>query len=195
MRFARRPLALAASALVLQLTAGTTLADPGYYLATPYDRAEQAWADLRYGSVKSPGRPELGPMQWQNDMTPTLGEWPPDLALQTDFGRTQVNANLFFERSVDPEGAPPIQLRYQWQVKHRWKSLMNFGLQGFGEVGRWNDWPAAKDRSHRAGPALFGQWDLGRGGDEALLYQAAYLLGRVYRRQGDLFTVRLQYSF
>lgn len=251
LRFARRPLALAASALVLQLTAGTTRADPGYYLVTPYDRAGQAWVDLRYWSVKSPGRreriwPELGlgygvnsrwstgllvstvgpsnwevatsSVQWQNDIMLTQGEWPVDLALhtklvresgedgrswafeygpalQTDFGRTQLNANLFFERSVEPEASPPIQLRYQWQLRHRWKPLMNFGLQGFGEVGRWNDWPAAKDQSHRAGPALFGQLDLGRGGDEALLYQAAYLLGRVYRRQGDLFTVRLQYSF
>lgn len=172
MRFARRPLALAASALVLQLTAGTTLADPGHYLVTPYDRAGQAWVE--------------GSRSWALEYGP---------ALQTDFGRTQLNANLFFERSVEPEESPPIQLRYQWQLRHRWKPLMNFGLQGFGEVGRWNDGPAAKDQSHRAGPALFGQLDLGRGGDEALLYQAAYLLGRVYRRQGDLFTVRLQYSF
>lgn len=175
MRFARRPLALAASALVLQLTAGTTLADPGTPLATPHDRAGQAWVDLRHASV------EHGP------------------ALQADFGHTQVSANLFFERPFERpfelEGTPPLQLRYQWQVKHRWQPLMSFGLQGYGEVGRWNDGPAAKAQSHRAGPALFGQLDLGRGGDEALLYQAAYLLGRVYRRQGDIFTVRLQYNF
>lgn len=251
MRFAHRPLALAASALMLQLASGTTHADSGYYLVTPYDRAGITPIDLRSWSTKSPGRPEriwpelglsrginsrwttellvstVGPsnrqvatssVQWHNDVMLTQGQWPIDLALhtllvgesgeggrswkleygpalQTEVGRTQLNANLFFERSFEPSAPPPIRLKYQWQVRHHWKPLMDFGLQGFGEVGRWDDWPAASQQPHRAGPAVFGHWDLGRGGDQALLYQAAYLLGRVYRRQGDLFTVRLQYTF
>jgi len=162
-------------------------------------------------------------LSWQNDVLLTQGEWPFDLALhtqltrsigdvgedsryaleygpalQTDIGRTQVNTNLFFERSLDGgEDAKPIQLKYQWQVRYRWKPLMNFGLQGFGELGRWDHWAEGGRQSHRAGPALFGHLDLGKGGDSrnALLYQAAYLLGTVYAKRGSMFTVRVQYTF
>jgi hypothetical protein len=157
---------------------------------------------------------------WQNDVLLTQGEWPIDIALhtklireaghdgrvwaleygpllQTDLGRTQLNANIFFERSFEPEEGKPIQMKYQWQVRHRWHPLMNFGLQGFGELGPWNRWKENGRQSHRAGPAFFGRVDLGQGtGDkQALLYQAAYLLGTVYSQRAGMFTVRLQYQF
>jgi hypothetical protein len=54
------------SLLVLGLAAcGTAVADPGYYLMTPYSVPGQAALDLRYWTVKSPGQeatlwPELG---------------------------------------------------------------------------------------------------------------------------------------
>ena len=46
-------------------TSGEALADPGYYLLTPYSVAGQTSLDLRYWTVKSPGQsatlwPELG---------------------------------------------------------------------------------------------------------------------------------------
>lgn len=157
---------------------------------------------------------------WQNDVLLTQGEWPIDLALhtkvireagqggrvwaleygpvlQTDLGRTQLNANIFFERSFEPEEGRPIQMKYQWQLRHRWHPLMNFGLQGFGELGRWSHWSENGRQSHRAGPAFFGRVDLGQGsGDkQALLYQVAYLLGTVYSQRAGMFTVRLQYQF
>jgi hypothetical protein len=153
-RSVRRPLALAASALMLQLAAGTTHADPVGHLAM---------------QATLPERTGLAGWSWRFDAGPAL--------------------------PAEPDDGKPVPIRYQWQLRHRWKPLMDFGLQGFGAVGVWHRWPADRLRSHQAGPALFGHWDLGRGGDQALLYQAAYLLGRVYGRQGDLFTVRLQYRF
>lgn len=61
-----RPLLRPLGLLLLGLAASfDALADPGYYLATPYSVPGQAALDVRYWTVKSPGRsatlwPELG---------------------------------------------------------------------------------------------------------------------------------------
>jgi hypothetical protein len=158
---------------------------------------------------------KLSSATWQNEVLLTQGEWPFDLALhasvshlalpgqgdaieigpalQTDIGRTQLNANLFFARGYGGNTAGPTELRYQWQVKQRWTPLANFGLQGFGELGRWDRWDPAGRQSHRAGPALFGSAPLGDG--RSVSYQAAYLFGTVYGQQAGMFTMRLQYAF
>lgn len=158
---------------------------------------------------------QLSTMNWQNEVLLTQGEWPFDLALhlklsqyhgsengyiaeygpvfQTDVGRTQLNANFFFKREFGTDDAGPTELDYQWQIRHRWRPVFQFGAQGFGEIGTWNHWPGAAQQSHRAGPAVFGTLDLGQ--NQALLYQAAYLWGRVYGRSGNMLTVRTQYVF
>lgn len=156
--------------------------------------------------------------EWQNDFLLTQGQYDVDLALhttigrprdradgyslewgpvlQTEVGRTQFNANLFFQRDYRVEGgAPdsnPMQLTYQLQVKHRWKSWFQPGIQAFGEVGKWNDWLPSRRQSHRAGPAVLGHYDLG--GHE-LKYEAAWLIGRNSARAAKSFTMRVQYAF
>jgi len=155
---------------------------------------------------------------WQNDFLLTQGQYAVDVALhtevsrardhadgydvefgpalQTEYWRTQFNANLFFQRTYRAEGlAPntnPMQLAYQLQVKQRWKSWLQPGLQAFGEVGKWNDWLPERKQSHRVGPAVFGYRDIGR---QQLKYEAAYLIGRNSARAAKSFTMRVQYVF
>lgn len=155
---------------------------------------------------------------WQNDVMLTQGQYPFDLALhtkverartstegyglewgpvlQTEIVRTQFNANLFFQRDyrVSPGvgGQNPMQLTYQLQVKQRWKSWFEPGLQAFGEVGKWNGWLPRSEQSHRAGPAFFGSRTIG---GHALKYEAAYLVGRNSARAAKSFTMRVQYLF
>ncbi len=155
---------------------------------------------------------------WQNDFLLTQGQYDFDLALhtkierprdladgygfewgpvlQTEIGRTQFNANLFFQRdyrvTAPGAGPNPTQLTYQLQVKHRWKSWLQPGIQAFGEVGPWNDWLPSRQQSHRAGPAVLGHYDVG--GHE-LKYEAAYLVGRNSARAAKSFTMRVQYAF
>ena len=112
---------------------------------------------------------------------------------QTDIGRTQLNANLFFERSYQTSEASPTQMKYQWQIKHRWHPALQFGLQGFGELGEWDHWATRDRQSHRAGPAIFGSVSLG--GKQALIYQAAILKGQIYGSNGTMFSARVQYAF
>jgi hypothetical protein len=113
--------------------------------------------------------------------------------LQTDIGRTQLNFNVFFDRTFNATVSSPTQLKYQWQIKRRWKPALQFGLQGFGELGEWNHWAPRDEQSHRAGPALFGSLPLGNG--QTLLYQAAILFGSTYGQNGNMFSMRVQYAF
>jgi hypothetical protein len=154
-------------------------------------------------------------VDWQNDYMLTQGQYPFDLALhtvvgrgdssphsysveigpalQTEVWRTQFNFNVFLQRDYRTGQAEQTQLVYQWQVKQRWKSWLQPGVQGFGEVGKWNGWLPEKQRSHRLGPALFGT--LGMGAGQEIKYDAALLVGRNSARTAKSFTLRVQYIF
>lgn len=149
-------------------------------------------------------------VEWQNDFLLTQGQYDVDVALHTSLERakrrengyalelgpvlqaqvwrTQLNFNLFFQREMDNGEKNDTELAYQWQIKQRWKSWFSPGLQGFGEVGKWNDWLPAKKQSHRAGPAFFGQAD-------HFKYEAAYLFGKNSGRAANSFSMRVQYIF
>lgn len=148
--------------------------------------------------------------EWQNDFLLTQGQYDVDVALHTlverarrrengyyvEFGpvlqtqiwRTQFNFNLFFQREMDNGQHNDTELAYQWQVKQRWKPWFSPGLQGFGEVGKWNDWLPSKQQSHRVGPAFFGE--VGH-----FKYEAAYLFGKNSGRVANSFSMRVQYQF
>lgn len=240
-------------ATTLLLTAGSALADPGYYLVTVYENPGQVSLDFRYWTVKYPGSPEviwpeigigygvnkrwytelyasyigsetrpteLSTLNWQNDFLLTQGQYDLDVALhsnlirnhyepdsytlelgpvlQTEMGRTQFNANLIFARDFEPGPKKPTQLKYQWQAKYRWRPMLQFGLQGFGEVGPWDHWASSQKQSHRAGPMISGTLPLPFGvfgGSDSIKYDAALLRGSIYGKHGQMFSMRLQYLF
>jgi len=154
-------------------------------------------------------------LNWQNEVLLTQGEFPFDVAmhasliryptaeegttleygpvLQTDVGRTQLNFNLFFDHTWGGLASSRTQMKYQWQAKYRFRPALQFGLQGFGELGDWLDGASREQQSHRVGPAVFGRWALGSG--HTVQYQAAWLLGSTYGQNGNMFTTRVQYLF
>ena len=156
----------------------------------------------------------LDTWNWQNDYLLTQGQYPFDLALhtnlarahnpgdgytleigpalQTEVGRLQLNANLFFERVFHADDNGTTQLQYQWQAKYRWNALLETGVQGFGELGDWNHWVRER-QSHRAGPVLSGALPVGP--SQAFKYQLAYLRGSIYGSHGNMLSLRLQYVF
>ena len=70
----------------------------------------------------------------------------------------QLNGNLLFERKFghDNDNDDPYitEFGYQWQAKYRWQPVLEYGLQGFGDMGKWNDWDKQAEQSHRIGPAV-----------------------------------------
>ncbi|MFZ6713236.1 hypothetical protein [Undibacterium sp. TC9W] len=156
---------------------------------------------------------------WQNDFLLTHGQYPVDLALhtslnkntdssrgldfefgpamQTEFGRVQVNTNVFLERTYRTTPASRMQMKYQWQGKYRLRSELEFGLHGFGELGDWDNWSARARQSHRAGPMISGNVRLGNTPDskQAIKYEASYVVGKLNTRHAGVFSMRLQYAF
>lgn len=146
----------------------------------------------------------LDALEWENKFQLTeTGEYPVDIGLiteiekphrkgepsfefkfgplfQTEFGKLQLNANLLFERKFrgkDEEVTVQhnTEIGYQWQIKYRWLPSFEYGLQGFGDMGKWNDIDPRGQQNHRYGPAIFGKLALGN--RQALKYNAAWLLG------------------
>jgi hypothetical protein len=181
-----------------------------------YGVTSRWYTELSAVWIRLHGRSDrLAALEWQNDYMLTQGQYPFDLALHTTIGRgdsgphsrsveigpvlqteivrTQFNFNVFLQREYRTGEREHTQLTYQWQVKQRWKSWLEPGVQGFGEVGKWDDWEPVKRQSHRFGPALFGSRDVGAG--QTLKYEAAWLVGKNSARTAKSFTMRVQYIF
>jgi len=118
-------------------------------------------------------------------------KWGP--LFQTEFGKLQLNANLLFQRSYRSAASAETQLLYQWQAKYRWLPQFEFGLQGFGEMGKWDHWASDDERSHCAGPAVFGKLPLG--GRTAIKYNAAWLLGASSAAPNHTLRMQVEYEF
>jgi len=98
--------------------------------------------------------------------------------LQTEVGRLQLNGNILFEHPFgkDESGvAYGTNLQYQWQARYRWKPEFEYGLQGMGEVGKWDHWDRQNNQLHSMGPAVFGKLPFGN--RQAIRYNAAWLFG------------------
>lgn len=114
--------------------------------------------------------------------------------LQSDIApKVQANLNLLFEKHIRASAPTKAELGYQWQVKYRWRPLIEFGLQGFGNVGPWNDWEKKSEQPHVAGPAVFGR--IGLGARQAIKYNAGLLFGLTDGAPRNTFRFQAEYEF
>ena len=117
--------------------------------------------------------------------------------LQTEIGKFQLNGNLLFERAFGQaknSGVPyTTNIGYQWQAKYRWQAILEIGMQGFGEMGKWNNWDKQTDQNHRIGPAVFGKLALGN--RQAIKYNAAWLFKASNGAPNQTFRMQIEYEF
>ncbi|MGE5385438.1 MAG: hypothetical protein ACM3SV_06050 [Betaproteobacteria bacterium] len=113
--------------------------------------------------------------------------------LQTDLGKFTVNANLLFERHYRATEPSNLEAGYQLQVKYRYRPEFEFGLQAFGDLGKWNRWERAGEQSQRVGPAIFGKFKLE--GRQAIKYNAAFLVGTTGHSPDRNFRMQVEYEF
>jgi hypothetical protein len=169
---------------------------------------------------KSPNeRARYDAIEWENKFLLTeTGKYPVDLGLfielevprdrtegfefrfgpllQTEFGPIQVNSNLFLKRQVRVGvGSDPqvTEFHYQLQAKYRLMREFEFGVQAFGELGKWNHWDSRDQQNHRIGPAIFGKIPLGD--RQAIRYDAAWLVGASKAAPDSTLRVQLEYEF
>ena len=112
---------------------------------------------------------------------------------QTEFGKLQLNGNLLFEKHFDAAVSSPTQAGYQWQAKYRWQPALEYGLQGFGDLGAWDDWDASSAQSHKMGPAIFGKFSAGN--HQVIKYNAAWLFGLTDATPNNTFRLQVEYEF
>lgn len=181
-----------------------------------YGVTERWFTEVYLKYNRATGTTEFDAIEWENKFQLTeTGKYPVDLGLlveverpqdrsegyevkfgpllQTDFGKTQVNANLLFTRNYFADFSNRTQASYQYQVKYRLKPTLHFGIQGFGEVGDWDHWSSGNEQSHRAGPAVFGKFNLGN--RKAIKYNAAYLIGKTEAINSKTFRLQVEYEF
>lgn len=75
--------------------------------------------------------------------------------LQRHWGALQANVNLLFERRLRAEESSRTEFGYQWQLRWHRDAGLDWGAQGFGALGRWDDWASRSEQSHILGPAVF----------------------------------------
>lgn len=192
----------------------TTVSSLGFgYGATDY------WFTELYIKREREGSEKVSIVEWENKFQLTeTGKYPVDLGLvvefeapinkneayelklaplmQTEFGKVQLNGNLTFERKFGPKDADDrhvTEMGYQWQAKYRWQPAFEFGLQGFGELGKWNHWDNVDTQNHRMGPAIFGKFDVAT--HQAIKYNAALLFGTSQAAANHTFRMQVEYEF
>ena len=142
---------------------------------------------LDLGFITEVEAPLNGQSPWELKVGPLL---------QTEFGKLQLNGNVLFEHPFgkDEKGTTyGTNLLYQWQAKYRWKQIFEYGLQGLGEVGKWDHWDSQSDQVHRIGPAAFGKLALGN--SQAIRYNAAWLFGASTAAPNHTFRMQVEYEF
>ena len=113
--------------------------------------------------------------------------------LQKEFGELQLNFNLLFERYLDETPSHDTEMSYQWQAKYPLRQDLELGVQGFGEVGEWDNWAPRSEQSHRFGPAVFGEFSIG--GSQRFEYDAAYLTDPSSSTRSHGVRLRLNYRY
>lgn len=112
---------------------------------------------------------------------------------QTEFGKLQLNGNILFEKHIDAALPSSTEAGYQWQAKYRWQPHLEYGLQGFGGVGAWNDWDDSSKQFHNLGPAIFGKF--AAGDHRAIKYNAAWLFGVSDGAPDNTFRLQVELEF
>jgi len=79
---------------------------------------------------------------------------------QTEFGLTTANLNFLLHRNYLADFSNTMQLDYQWQLKRRLNASLEYGVQGFGELGTWDHWAPHDQQAHRIGPVILGKLNL-----------------------------------
>jgi hypothetical protein len=112
---------------------------------------------------------------------------------QAEFERLQLKFNPLLAAISRAGEGNGTYVRYQWQLRYRWREALDLGAQGFGDMGRWNHLSPAGEQSHRVGPAIFGKYSLG--GHQAIVYNAALLFGVTSGAPDRNFRMQVEYEF
>ena len=117
-------------------------------------------------------------------------KWGP--LFQADIGRVTANLNILIEKQIRAVESHRAELGYQWQVRYRGQPALEFGAQGFGDVGPWDHWEPGSQQPHILGPAVFGEV---KSGGHGIKYNAAVLFGLTHGSPRNTLRLQAEYEF
>ncbi len=157
------------------------------------------FTELSVQSAREAGRAmRFDSVEWENVLQMSEpGQWPVDVGvvaevektrdpsegwivrfgplLQRDFGRIQSNLNVLARHPFGSAVQGATRFEYQFQTKYRYREALEWGVQGFGDLGASKSPSGVSRQRHQVGPALFGALGLGR--SRSLIYNVGYLIG------------------
>jgi hypothetical protein len=112
---------------------------------------------------------------------------------QAEWDRVQGNFNAFIQQHVRASTSFQTELLYQLQLKYRNSEQLEWGVQGLGNVGRWNQWNPSGQQEFKVGPALFGK--IRTGTKEAIKWNAGLLVGTTNVTAKTTLRLQAEYEF
>ena len=129
------------------------LTEPGKY-----------WSDMGFYVAYSHARKAADPNEWE--LIPIV---------QKQLGQQLITLNIPFVRETGSNAANIWELEYAWQYKWLGNPALEFGLEGYGKLGKATNWEPSSQQKHQAGPSLFGK--IKTDAHQAWKYQLGVLFG------------------
>ena len=95
--------------------------------------------------------------------------------VQKQFGRKLLTLNATFERETGSHAGGDWELAYAWQLLWSHREAVNFGIEGYGELGEVGDWKPSREQGHQLGAVIGGKF--GAQGHHGWKYHVALLGG------------------
>ncbi len=114
--------------------------------------------------------------------------------LQKDIGKVEINFNLLIRRYFQSTASSSSQFSYQGQLKYRYGSPLEVGIQAFGRVSAGNQaWAPYSQQVLRVGPVLLGRLKLPR--ERSLAYNIGFLMGTTQHSPDQTLRMQVEYEF
>ena len=140
------------------------------------------WADwgflVEYSKARESGEPD------KTALTPIM---------QKQLGRDLATLNLTFEKESGDNAADKWQFAYAWQYRWQGNRKLEYGVEGYGELGDVSDWNSSSDQVHQVGPAIFGKLKTASG--HAWKYAVGLLAGLTSSTPSATVTGLFEYEF
>ena len=167
------------------------------------------------GSAKARD-PRFDAIEWENKFQLTeTGKYPIDVGFIAEFElpHDRTEGNEFRVRPAVPGRVRPRAGQLQpaahehhargrrqrhlpsaisGRCRYRWTEALDFGAQGFGDMGRWNHLDPTDEQSHRLGPAASASRPRRR---QAIVWNAAFLFGVTKASPDYNFRLQVEYEF
>lgn len=160
------------------------------------------WHTAFFGAVaKEPGgNPRFETEAWENifQLTPQGKYWldvglyaeyakslrgrgSPDeiefkLLLEKDVWPLVLTANLNFDREIGRNSGKGIGFEYAARARYPWRPYLQFGIEAFGEPGRFTGFERISAQRHQVGPTVLGKFHI-PGLRGVFGYDVSYLFG------------------